>query len=178
MLLLSRLTTANQPVGIESSSSPDLESDLPADDQTEVIQQPAQIDRQSASLIQPAGWIPESVHHPTALTTLALKIWGFSPQSPPGIYAIGEKKQTGPFQLESHSYTSCMHIRIGTITEVTVQPHNERYVHRADLSQPSTSFIARSLQSVHGLFGRCMDTVHGEELPGASIKLLQIRNPQ
>ena len=59
------LETANQPVGIESPSSPDLESDLPAGDPTEVMQQPAQ----TISQADPARSTPESAHHPTAQTT-------------------------------------------------------------------------------------------------------------
>ena len=69
-----------------------------------------------------------------------------------------------------------LHIRIGTITEITFQPHNARLVHCLDLLQASTSFIASSIQSFH-VCRRMMDTVHGEELPGSPIKLLQVRGP-
>ena len=70
-----------------------------------------------------------------------------------------------------------LHIRIGTITEITFQPHNARLVHCLDLLQASASFIARRIQSVH-VCRRMVDTVYGEELPGSPIKLLQVRGPQ
>ena len=93
MSLVSRLATANQPVGIKIPSSPDLESDLPVGDPTEasiVVQQPAQ----TISQADPACLIPESAHHPTAQTTVGLKIsGGFSPQSPPCVYALEDLKQ-------------------------------------------------------------------------------------
>ena len=69
-----------------------------------------------------------------------------------------------------------LHIRIGTITEITFQPHNARLLHCLDLLQASTSFIARSIQSVY-VCRRIVDTVHCEELPGSPIKLLQVRVP-
>ena len=52
MSLVAWLATANQPVGIESPLS-DLESDLPAGDPTEVVQQHAQAISQAVD-IQPA----------------------------------------------------------------------------------------------------------------------------
>ena len=41
------------------------------------------------------------------------------------------------------------HVRMGTITEVTVQPNNARFVHCLDLLQPLTAFTTRSIQSLH-----------------------------
>ena len=70
MSLVSRLATANQPVGIKTPSSPDIESDLPAGDPTEVVQQPAQIISQA----NPACLTPESAHHLTAQITVGLKL--------------------------------------------------------------------------------------------------------
>ena len=71
MLFVLWLATANQPVGIESLSSPDLKSCLPAGGPTEVVQQPVQTIRQA----DPAYLTPESAHHPTAQTTVGLKIY-------------------------------------------------------------------------------------------------------
>ena len=69
MSLVSWLATTNQPVGIKSPSSSDLESDLQAGEE---VQQPAQTNSQA----DPACLIPESAHHPSAQTTVRLKIWG------------------------------------------------------------------------------------------------------
>ena len=41
------------------------------------------------------------------------------------------------------------HVRMSTITEVTVQPNNARFVHCLDLLQPLTAFTTRSIQSIH-----------------------------